>query len=194
MSKTKEIIFDFRNNKNVKSPVCINDSNVDIVKSYKYLGLTIQDNLKWDIHVQNQVKKANKRMYHVRCLRKLHVDHKIICLFYNSVVSSVLMYAISSWFGRCCNKLKSKVQKFQKKMSKIVSPSCYDTIESHVAVYEKKCMSLTVKILNDNDHPLSIYINRLPHGKRLFMISTTLARFRETFVPCSIKLYNNTMS
>ena len=49
----------------------VNNTSVTFVQSYKYLGITIQENLKWNEHVEVQEKKANKRMYHVRRLKIL---------------------------------------------------------------------------------------------------------------------------
>ena len=95
------MITDFRRKQNVKDPVTINGSEFDVVKTYKYLGVTIQEDLKWDSHIDNQLKKCNKRMHHVRCLKKLNIDHKIIVLFHNFVISSLLTYAISSWYSAC---------------------------------------------------------------------------------------------
>ena len=80
-SKTKEIIFDMQKNKNSKEPVIINNTSVALVQSYKYLGVTIQENLKWNEHVEVQEKKANERMYHVRRLKKQRIDSKIIWFF-----------------------------------------------------------------------------------------------------------------
>ena len=47
-------------NKNSKEPVIINNTSVALVQSYKYLGVTIQENLKWNEHVEVQENKANK--------------------------------------------------------------------------------------------------------------------------------------
>ena len=123
-SKTKEIVFDMRKNKNSKEPVIINNTSVALVQSYKYLGVTIQENLKWNEHVEVQEKKANKRMYHVRILKKQRIDSKMICLFYNSVVSSVLVYGLSGWFEACTeqpkkrNYLNSSVKHVKSQMKK----------------------------------------------------------------------------
>ena len=68
---------------NSKTPVTISNSSVAVVSSYKYIGVIIQDNLKWNEHVEAQTKKANKRMYNIGCLKKLKIDSKILCLFYN---------------------------------------------------------------------------------------------------------------
>ena len=72
-------------------------------------GVTMQEDLKWNLHVETQTKKANKRMYSVRRLyNKLQIDNKILSLFYNSIVSSVLTYAITSWFDACDKNLLKK--------------------------------------------------------------------------------------
>ena len=86
---------------NDKAPIIINNTSVKQVPSYKYLGVIIQNNFKWNEHVATQVKKADQRMYHVRHLRKFQIDYKILCLFYNSTVSSVLVYAVPCWFNLC---------------------------------------------------------------------------------------------
>ena len=58
VSKTKEIIFENRKKQNHKEPILINNIPVNLVPSYKYLGVTIQNNLKWDEHISAQVKKS----------------------------------------------------------------------------------------------------------------------------------------
>ena len=189
VSKTKEMILDMRKNKNVKTPVTINDSPVDIVPSYKYLGVTIQDNLKWNEHIEIQTKKANKRMYNVRRLQKLRIDSKILCLFYNSVISSVLVYAISSWYNACDNKLKKTICKFHNKVCKIVNAPAHRFIEHPSDVCQKKCISLINKIVHDQNHILHRYITLLPHGN-LQTVKCRTERFRQTFLPVAIKLYN----
>ena len=62
VTKTKEMILDMREKQNSKTQVTINNSSVAIVSSYKYLGVIIQDNLKWNEHVEAQTNKANKRI------------------------------------------------------------------------------------------------------------------------------------
>ena len=63
VTKTDDMIFDFRRIQNVNAPIGINYTAIDLAMPYKYLGCTIQDNLKWEIHVEQQQKKVPKRMY-----------------------------------------------------------------------------------------------------------------------------------
>ena len=78
------MVFDFRKRKNPLQTVKIGNDDVEIVESYKYLGVTLQNDLKWNSHISSQIKKANKRMFFVRCLRNIKVDNIIICMFYNT--------------------------------------------------------------------------------------------------------------
>ena len=52
MSKTKEVVFDFRKTKSVFEPIYINDTRVEIVDNFKYLGTIIDSNLNWKINTQ----------------------------------------------------------------------------------------------------------------------------------------------
>ena len=40
----------------------------------------------------------------VRRLKRLKLESKILCLFYNSVISSVLVYSIPWWYDACDKK------------------------------------------------------------------------------------------
>lgn len=192
VSKTKEMIIDFRRKStNVISPVQIDNKDVEIVSSYKYLGCTLQNNLRWSEHICHQVKKANKRMYHVRCLAKLRVDNNLICMFYNSIVSSVLSYAIICWFNSLTGKEQKSVEKLKRKVCKLIKKECHHLIFDMEQVYKKQCMSSLTRILDDCTHPLNAMFNFLPSGERLNVSYYNTNRAKNTFVPSAIKLFNS---
>ena len=64
VKKTKEIVFDFRVKKN-SSPLdhalSINDTDIEIVPSYKYLGTVIDSQLLWGEHMKRIVANCNQR-------------------------------------------------------------------------------------------------------------------------------------
>ena len=128
-------------------------------------------------------------MYHVRCLAKLHIDNRIIAMFYNCVVSSVLCYAISCWYKRLNKYEKKAVERPRKKVVKIISSSVHHIIEDIQVVHKSRCLSLLKTILNDNTHPLYNCFVFLPHG-RLDMPSSNTSRYHDSFVPTVVKLCN----
>jgi len=64
VSKTKEVIWDFRTNIIETEPVGISGRDVEVADSCIYLGCVIDNKLKFDIHMREQMLKANKRLYH----------------------------------------------------------------------------------------------------------------------------------
>lgn len=70
--KTKDMWSSFKKHSDNPPHLCINDMVIDRETEFKLLGAVIQDNLKWNSHISSVLKKANKRIYHIRAcnLRK----------------------------------------------------------------------------------------------------------------------------
>ena len=73
--------------------------------------------------------KRSKGMYRVRCLQKNQIDNKLLCLFYNSVISSVSTLGIRCWFAGCDKQFKKSITKFARKMSKLADSKAGCLIE-----------------------------------------------------------------
>ena len=54
VSKTKELLIDFRRSKPDLEKIVINETPVEVGTDYKYLGITIDDKLRFVPHVANQ--------------------------------------------------------------------------------------------------------------------------------------------
>ena len=188
-SKTKEIVFDMRKNKNSKEPVIINNTSVALVQSYGYLGVAIQENLGWNERVEVREGRASGGMCRVGGLGKRRIDSGIICLFYGSVVSGVLVCGLGGWFGACTEQQKRKLSKFQRQTCKITDEEVHASVETPGDVYKQRCIGLVAKIVNDKDHYLHNLITVLPHG-HLRAIKCTTERSCKTFLPVAVKLFN----
>ena len=130
-------------------------------------------------------------MYHVYCLNKLHIDNTILCMFYNSVIMSVLSYAISSWFSACTESLKNDINRFDRKMKKMIEPVNSYLISNCKEVHVSRCKSLCDKIMKDCDHPLHPFYCKLNHHNKLRVIYCRTNRFKNSFVPSSISVFNS---
>ncbi len=75
MLKTVEMTVNFRRNLPALPPLTIMDSTVPAVESFRFLGTTISQDLKWDNHIDSIVKKAQQRLYFLRQLRKFNLPH-----------------------------------------------------------------------------------------------------------------------
>ena len=93
MAKTKEMIIDFRKNKTAMPP--FGEQQAELVDSFKFLGTTIANTLKWDINAEIIAKKAQQCMVFLRQLKKFRVNKTILTQFYWAVTESVLMFSIT---------------------------------------------------------------------------------------------------
>ena len=64
----------------------MNSKELEQVDSVKVLGVTISNTLKWNCHVSELIKKANKRMYFLALLKRAKVPTSDIVSFYSTSV------------------------------------------------------------------------------------------------------------
>ncbi len=69
------------------------------MESFRFLGTTISQDLKWDIHIDSIVKKAQQRLYFLRQLRKFNLPQELLKQFYSAIIESVLCTSVTVWFS-----------------------------------------------------------------------------------------------
>ncbi|KAI5089719.1 gastrula zinc finger protein XlCGF28.1-like [Silurus meridionalis] len=99
VDKTKEMVVDFRRARSDHSPLIIDGYSVEIVKSTKFLGVHLADNLTWSLNTSSITKK--QRLYFLRRLRKAHLPPPILTMFYRGTIESIVSSCITTWFGNC---------------------------------------------------------------------------------------------
>ena len=186
ISKTKELIIDFRLKKDPLLPIIIKDQAVSQVRSYKYLGVTIDDQLKWDKHASNVFKKANKRLYFLRKLRQFKIDPTLISLFYQATIQSILTFCIIGWGGNTSQKNKNKINYLIKRSGKLFNKSPL----SFNDLLELYCFRKIKFISKDQKHPLFSCIKFSSRSGRVQYILTHTERYRSSFLPFSVKFLN----
>ena len=136
-------------------PLKINDQIIDRVCTYKYLGIAIDEKLHWSDHINNIKSKANKRLYLVRKLGHFKVDRRLITLFYQSVIESILSFCITCWEGNSSKGDRIKVDRISK-ISEI-----FTTHVPHLdELYNKKTLDKIISISKDVKHPLYRFLNK----------------------------------
>ena len=68
-----------------------------VIEFARILGLKVQNNMKWNIHVDHIVKKASKRRYLLRLLKRSNADIKTSVTAYITVIRPILEYACEVW-------------------------------------------------------------------------------------------------
>ncbi|KAI3352930.1 hypothetical protein L3Q82_019493 [Scortum barcoo] len=101
VKKTKEMIVDFRRGRHLPSPLYIGGTAVEVVSSFRYLGVHISDDLTWSKNTSCLIRKAHQRLYFLRRLRRAGLGSSVLTSFYRCVVESVLSSCIIVWHGSC---------------------------------------------------------------------------------------------
>ncbi|KAI4884029.1 hypothetical protein NFI96_019554 [Prochilodus magdalenae] len=99
--KTKEMIVDpRRRRRELHTPLFIGGTEVERVKTFKFLGVHISEDLTWSHNTHYIVRKSQQRLYFLRRLRKFGMSAQILSNFYRSTIESVLTSSITVWYDR----------------------------------------------------------------------------------------------
>ena len=102
----------------------IDNIEVERVNSAEILGVMIQNNLNWWEHFTKIVKKAGKRLYVLRLLKR--ADTKALSTVYITVIRPVLEYACQVWHFNMPEYLSDDIERVQKRALRIILPElCY---------------------------------------------------------------------
>ena len=75
-------------------PILINGDALEVVDSVKLLGLNISSDLTWNIHTNEILKKASKRLYFLVQFKRAKVTSTDLGLFYSNCIRSIIDYAV----------------------------------------------------------------------------------------------------
>ncbi|KAI4890788.1 hypothetical protein NFI96_000034 [Prochilodus magdalenae] len=84
ITKTKEMCIDFRRSRPSQQPISIKGVDVEVVRSYRYLGVHLDERLDWSVNTDTVYKKAQSRLYFLRRLGSFRICQKLLLMFYQS--------------------------------------------------------------------------------------------------------------
>lgn len=186
-SKCKQIVFC-----RTLTPSVTSVSGFVMEHSLKILGVVFSDNFKWDSHVSVMIRAASRRLYIIRRLKEFVNKHELIRI-YHAIITSLFLYA-SPVYGRLPLKLLSKLERFQRRVHRIIcGPDCSCDL---FPVLSSKLDNAAVKLLllseGIRDHPLHDFVPpRLPASNRLRVPMCDTNRRQNTFFPWATVLYNS---
>lgn len=187
-SKTKEMIVDFRKNKSQYLPVQVSGERIEVVPTYKYLGVHLDHKLDWTVQANAAYKKGQSRLFFLRRLRSFDVCNEMLALFYQSVVASAVFFAVVCWGLSISQRDRNRLDKL---VSKCVSVMGRKT-DSVGQLVEKSMCRMMKSILGNNSHPLhdTLAAQKSSRSERFLCMSSKTQRFKWSFVPSVIRLHN----
>ena len=119
-----------RANKNVQTLILkIDNTNIEQVKEFNFLGLIIDTNLNWKRHTEKISNACCKKIGILNRLKHM-LSQQIKTLLYNSLIVPHINYCIMAWGFQT-----NRIIKLQKKALRVITLSKYN---SHAEPLHKK--------------------------------------------------------
>ena len=121
----------------IKPPVPkINNTNIEKVEQFKFLGLTLDSNLNWKKHSDNITNKCSQIIGILNRLKQI-LPQNITIMLYNALLLPHINYCLVTWGYQC-----KRINILQKRAIRLITLSTYNC---HTAPLFKKLKLLTIK-------------------------------------------------
>ena len=190
-SKTKEMVIDFHRKPSHTPPLNIQGLDIERVRTYKYLGVHLNNKLDWTDNTDSLYRKGQCRLYLLRRLASFGVSRPLLRTFYDTVVAAMVFYAVVCWGGGCSERDKKRLNRLIKRASSV----CGSPLDPIEVVGERRTLSKLSSIIVNSSHPLHQTVNdlRSTFSKRLIHPRCRKERYRRSFIPAAIRLHNDTL-
>ena len=118
-----------------------------MVEDYKYLRVVFDNRLDWKSNTEAVYRKGMSRLCFLRKLRSFNVCSKMLEIFHQSVVASVILFAAVCWGIRASN--TNRLDKIIKKAGSVLGCRL-DSFETEV---ERRTLNKLLSIMNNDQHP-----------------------------------------
>ena len=196
--KTKELLI----GSVLKDPptsVTLSGTPVELVTTFKLLGLHVTTDLKWAHHVEAITSKAASRLHFLKLLKRSGAGRNDLLCFYGTVIRPVLEYACSAWHSSLTAAQSKALESTQRRALQIIyEDSDYtlslilaglDTLESRRAGLTERFFRRSVLRESSCLHYLlpdrrdSSVTDRLRHAKTFHSLLARTDKFRNKFSP-----------
>ena len=157
--KTKDMWISFTDAIPEPPRLRIGNELIERVNAFKLLGVSFQNNLKWNAHVEEITRKANKRLYHLRECRKSQLPAEVGIITYQSKIRPILEYASPVWAG-LPNYLRDEIERVQSRSLRILGLE-KDFLPPLNERREEATSREVDRFMNDPNHPCRSVLPKL---------------------------------
>jgi hypothetical protein len=161
VSKTKEMIVDYRKRRAEHASIHIDKAVVERIESFKFLGVHITNKLSWSKHTKTVLKRARQHLFPLRRLKRFGMGPQILKKFYSCTIETILTGCITAWYGNYSASDRKALQRVLRTAQNITGaklPAIQD-------LYTRQCQRKAQQIVKDSNHPSHRLFSLLPHSK-----------------------------
>lgn len=176
-AKSKEVVVKFKKNADASKL-----SGVTREGTVTILGIKFDEQLSFQPHVNEVVKRCNSLLYMLQKLKHLNYTRTEIQMLYDSLVVSRMRYGLPVWAGTAKGNLQ-KIDGVQRKAKRMGLINTYIPIEEIARAEDEKLFNF---ISRNGRHPLSDYIPKRTEYSNL--------RLRQRRAAVQMNVNNKTLS
>ena len=193
--KTKDMWICFHDCISEPPPLTIGGETIERTSSFKLLGVWHQNTLKWNDHVKEITKKANRRMFCLRECRRANLPTEVGMTCYMTKIRPLLEYGSPVW-GRIPQYLVDELESIQARSLRILGiPK--DSLPSLHERRDKQTIKEYERTINDILNPCNNFIpSPVRHSYDLRnqttrdrpLIRSFTDRHKQSFIPRAVSL------
>ena len=148
---------------------------LDSIESLSLLGVIFSNTMRWNDHVDRAVRKASRRLFMVRNLKRSRCPLECILHVYYQCIRSVLLYCFPC-FCNLSDYLFSKLVRIERRVLRIVASldACNPPLDEAA---NNLCRHLFKRICDSDAHPLrAMFTSRPARSRSQIPISRPFAR------------------
>ena len=102
------------------SPLLLCNQQLAEVDVVKVLGVQISSDLKWDIHINNVIKRAAGRLFMLTTLKRFNLPLQDLITIYVGFIRPLLEYSVPVWHSSLTNVQTAALERVQKRALRIM--------------------------------------------------------------------------
>ena len=120
LKKTKLMLFNPCRSRDFMPDFKLDGAELELVEETKLLGVIIRSDLSWVSNTEYMIKRANKKLWCLRRLKKLGADGEDLKDVYIKQIRSILEFAVPVWHGSITGDERLQLERVQKSALHII--------------------------------------------------------------------------
>ena len=196
--KCKVLHFQGNDTKPSVPRILLHGKELEVVKSYKYLGVELNNTLDWSQQWQRVKSLTSSIPFLIKQLRRTGFERRILVNVYRSLALSHFHYS-APLLASASVADKNEMKAFQKRLLRIIGINATEALDEHKitdidVLIEKAALGQVRKVLCDQHHPLSIKHARIHPRSGELVFKVPLAKtehYRSSIVPYSVRVFRD---
>jgi uncharacterized surface protein with fasciclin (FAS1) repeats len=191
LNVSKSAVMDIVTKSSLRLTPLTDDAGAEFPRNtcLKILGVFFSNDLRWDTHIQDVVRRASKRIFVIRNLRRAGCQEAEMWRVYQATIQSLLLYGYPC-FCNAPQRLISSLTKVERRVRRIIYGSADDSKRNNSVSFgdasSKLCQRLFQQVLINKDHPLRDFFEpRQPTPRNALTLKRPrcrTARFKNSFI------------